>query len=128
MKEDEIMIHDYSILDYNINFKEKKIKFTFQKEEKYSTVEFFEFLTYNFNFPLEFNIIYEIQQYSIENFLDTNKELLDKWKNQFWPIDYENEIELKKYLIDNNYNYYYISSSYGLEGWVLAKDINIKQR
>lgn len=37
---------------------------------------------------LEFSMIYEIQQYSIENFLDTNKELLDKWKNQFWPIDY----------------------------------------
>ena len=43
-----------------------------------------------------------------------------------WPINYTNSEELKKYLIENKYQYIKINSSYGMYGWIIAKDYTIK--
>ncbi len=41
--------------------------------------------------------------------------------------DYENIEELKKYLLENQYKYIKIFSSWGLNGWVLAKSVLWKE-
>ncbi|MEB2280723.1 hypothetical protein LAV73_12015 [Lysinibacillus xylanilyticus] len=52
-----------------------------------------------------------------------NKELLDKEKDYLWPMDYEKVVDLIKYIKGNNYHYYKIYASYGLNGWILSKSV-----
>jgi hypothetical protein len=40
-------------------------------------------------------------------------------------MDYDTEKELTERLLKDQYSYYVISSSYGLNGWVLAKSYEI---
>ena len=42
-----------------------------------------------------------------------------------WPIDYQTEQELTDFLVDNEYKYIKINSSYGMFGWILAKSYKI---
>lgn len=44
---------------------------------------------------------------------------------QGWPVSYDSYDELQIRLIEEKYKYMVISSSYGLSGWVLAKNVEI---
>lgn len=67
----------------------------------------------------------DIAQYDLDHFIDGNLNLLEKHKPHSWPTYYKNTIELKELLFKEQYKYYVIFSSYGLNGWVLAKQMKI---
>lgn len=58
---------------------------------------------------------------------EQNAKILDERKNHCWPIYYKTIEELDAILINDNYTYYIIYSAYGLNGWILAKEIEIKK-
>ncbi|MTI49248.1 MAG: hypothetical protein FH761_15555 [Firmicutes bacterium] len=68
------------------------------------------------------SIIFDIEKYSIDYFIKNNSDLLEKHKSYSWPMNYDTIEELREKLVREEYSYYVISSSYGLNGWILAKN------
>lgn len=88
-------------------------------------IEFIDVLAHMFETQLPGSILLDISQFEINSFVKDNKELLEKQKDSAWPMYYEKSEDLLEYLLHENYNYYVISASYGLNGWVIAKEYNI---
>lgn len=61
----------------------------------------------------------------IESFIPQNRDILKSRKDHLWPINYESEEELFSYLQYNQYHYYVIQSSYGMNGWVVSKEMKV---
>ncbi|MGG3835499.1 hypothetical protein ABEV00_00555 [Paenibacillus thiaminolyticus] len=68
------------------------------------------------------SIILNIEKGDLIDFLKDNKELLTQGYEYSWPSDYNTTEELMEKLEIEGYSYYIINSSYGLNGWVLAKE------
>jgi hypothetical protein len=88
-------------------------------------IKFTGVLAHLFEDHLYGSILLDIDNYEIDDFIDGNKEILEKHKPYGWPTYYETEFELKEMLIKEQYRYYVICSSYGFNGWVLAKKLEI---
>ncbi|GHU65715.1 hypothetical protein AGMMS49983_13910 [Clostridia bacterium] len=71
------------------------------------------------------NIIFDITEGLICDFLADNRELLKNRKNYGWPCVYENEPKLLDLLNSKKLRYFKMESSYGLFGWILAEDMKI---
>ncbi len=120
-------MHDYIISSYKIDLKNKTIEICAEDAEKKHTCTFLAegVLTHLFQTVLENNIILDIYESNIEKFIEENLYVLEKKKQEGWPINYENLEELKVYLNMNEYRYIIIRCSYGLQGWILAKYFKI---
>lgn len=121
-------IHDNEIVSYEIDLRKSKI--TFQtldgKEDSVTTtIEFTDVLAHMFETQLQGSIIFDISTFEISRFLKNNKELLEKQKDYGWPIYYEKTEDLLEHLQSKKYNYYVISASYGLNGWIIAKGYKV---
>ena len=122
-------VHDNEIISYSVNLKAGEIAMkTLRKEDKL-TVEYLLIfngvLAHYFENEINGSIIFDVEESDINTFLKDNKRLLTVRKAQCWPIYYDNLEELINKLRKRKYSYYIISSSYGLSGWVLAKNFNI---
>lgn len=71
------------------------------------------------------NIIFDIERNSIIELLEQEKDLFTKKRNYGWPISYNTTDDLLKHLQDGGYYCFDITSSYGLYGFVIAKDMEI---
>jgi hypothetical protein len=122
-------VHDNEIVSYKVDLKNHKIIVHTQYQEsalvKDIDIIFHDVLVHLFQNELSGSIIFDIEKYEIGQFLKNNSELLKKKKNYCWPMDYDTEKELTERLLKDQYSYYVISSSYGLNGWVLAKSYEI---
>ena len=121
-------MHDNYIIDYTVNLSQKKIVLTTYNKsvQRKEIVYFDDVLTHEFKCILEYNQILDINSYDIESFFNENRHELKLLHCSCWPINYSNLEELKKYLIENKYQYIKINSSYGMYGWIIAKDYTIK--
>ena len=124
---DEYM-HDNYIIDYTVNLSQKKIVLkTYNKYVQQNEIVYFnDVLTHEFKCILEYNQILDINSYDIECFFSENQHELKLLHCSCWPINYTNSEKLKKYLVENKYQYIKINSSYGMYGWIIAKDYTIK--
>lgn len=121
-------MHDYEVISYEINLKNEKIKLIAQlpgaKNQAY--LKFDGVLAHYFENELSGSIILDVVEETLTNFLSYNKNLLDERKNQAWPMYYKEISQLEEKLKSENLKYYIIGSSYGLGGWVLAKNMIIE--
>lgn len=119
-------VHDNEIVSYEVNLRSEKIIM----HTEYQTSSIFKkmdlifsgVLVHLFEQELPGSIILNIIRYDIIEFLEDNSELLKKHKPYCWPFYYKTEEELREKVTTGEYYYYVISSSYGLNGWVVAKD------
>ncbi|MEK3717329.1 hypothetical protein [Paenibacillus sp. FSL R7-0333] len=121
-------IHDNEIVSYTVDLQKSKITFQTlggKDNEVPVRIEFIDVLAHMFETQLQGSILLDISQFEISRFVKSNKELLEHQKDSAWPIYYEKRADLLEYLLHENYNYYVISASYGLNGWVVAKEYNI---
>lgn len=121
-------VHDHEIVSYNVDLQNSKIIFnTLGGKENLTpaTIEFVDVLMHMFETQLKGSVILDISQFEISRFVKSNKELLEHQKDSAWPMYYDKREDLLEYLLHENYNYYVISASYGLNGWVIAKDYNV---
>lgn len=118
-------MHDDYIVAYSVNLEEKNIIIqTYNNiKKKQGKICFSEVLTHSFKCILDYNIIFDIQECEISTFCRDNHEELIKMQEYCWPVNYQTEQELVELLINNNYKYIKINSSYGMYGWVLAKSV-----
>jgi hypothetical protein len=119
-----LSIHDNEIVSYEVDFRKSRITFQTvdgRDDSVTTTFEFTNVLAHMFETQLQGSVILDISSFEISRFLKSNKELLEKQKNYGWPIHYEKIEDLLEHLQNEKYNYYVISASYGLNGWVIAK-------
>ena len=109
----------------NITIYDHEVQSLDEHENEYIDIVFYNVLVHFFENQLSHSIIFDICKYDVNKFIKDNNQLLNKRKNYCWPIDYDNIEELISTLEKEEYNYYIISSSYGLEGWVLAKKVKL---
>lgn len=120
-----LSIHDNEILSYEVDLQNSKIKLHTiggHNDSVNIIIEFTDVLAHMFETQLQGSIIFDISTLEISRFLKHNKELLEKQKNYGWPMVYESLDEFLEHLQHEKYNFYVISASYGLNGWVVAKD------
>lgn len=121
------IIHDSTILNYQINFECSKIEVTVVTEKDIQLkISFEDLFAFHFENQLPDSILLDVVEANVNYFATDNKELLDKSKNYFWPMEYEYIEEIINFIKENSYKYYKLQASYGLNGWVLAKRVFIK--
>ncbi|WP_340027036.1 hypothetical protein MHB71_17065 [Paenibacillus sp. FSL H7-0940] len=121
-------LHDNIILSYEVDLENKKIRMRTRSSHtvpKNMDVLFSGVMAHAFDTPLHGSIILDLDEWDIEHFIPYNRELLEPGKGYGWPVSYDSYDELQIRLIEEKYKYMVISSSYGLSGWVLAKNVEI---
>ncbi|WNR45381.1 hypothetical protein [Paenibacillus roseipurpureus] len=81
-----------------------------------------------FEHQLKGSIILDIYESDIPKFIKENSELLRQHESYGWPVMYDSIDEMEQILIEGGYKYIILMSSYGLNGWVLAKNFEIITR
>lgn len=122
-------VHDNIILSYEVDLENERIRMrtrSYHSDLSEDTdILFSGVLAHSFETPFQGSIIFDIDEVALDHFINYNRELLEKGKDQGWPITYDTDKELETKLIDGEYLYFVISSSYGLSGWVLAKKVEM---
>ena len=126
------MVHDNEILSYEVDLQNDQIKIHTKYEGKQILEEtdiiFTDVLNHLFEQQLKGSIILDICESEIDLFIQENTELLIKNKNYGWPMYFESIDDIKRTLLEGNYKYIILMSSYGMNGWVLAKNYEIVTR
>lgn len=121
-------VHDNVIKSYTVDFENATLiintKYQDRKISENTDVIFTEYLTHVFDNEIRGSIIFDIEESSYKLFLES-EQVLKEQKNYGWPIAYKSEKELVDFLESNKYKAYEICSSYGLNGWVLAKQMDV---
>lgn len=122
-------VHDNIILSYEVDLENEKIRMRTRSHHPElhgdTDILFSDVLAHSFDTPLQGSIIFDIDDVGLDYFISYNRDLLEKGKGQGWPIMYETDEELETKLIEGEYLYFVITSSYGLSGWVLAKKLEM---
>ncbi|WP_340016282.1 hypothetical protein [Paenibacillus sp. FSL K6-1318] len=121
-------LHDNIILSYEVDLENERIRMHTRSSHevpKNMDVLFSGVMAHAFDTPLYGSIILDLDERDIEHFVPHNRELLESGKGQGWPVSYDSYDELQNQLIEEKYKYMVISSSYGLSGWILAKNVEI---
>lgn len=120
-------MHDSIISSYTVDLEKEELTITIYDEVKKAKgiIHIMGVLTHSFENVLKYSIILSIEQLPIEYLFVNNGEQILKGKEYVWPINYESEEQLKKYLIENKYKYIVLDSSYGMRGWVLAQKMEV---
>ena len=122
-----ISIHDNEVISYQVDLRNHKIILYTEASNNSEEVAvlFGDVFAHQFENQIEGSIILDIKKKGLNLFFKENKELLETQKNYGWPTIYENTDELSRRLIKEGYLYYVILSSYGLSGWVVAKQFDV---
>ncbi len=121
-------IHDNEIVSYEVNFQKSRVIFHTlggNGDSVTTIIEFIDVLVHSFETQLQGSIIFDISTLEVSRFLNGNKDLLEKQKNYGWPMHYEKIEDLLEHLQNEKYKYYIISASYGLNGWIVAKEYRV---
>ena len=123
-------MHDYIISAYKVDLKNKIIQIDAEdvKQRKRSKFIAEGVLTHSFESVLEYNIILDIEEINIDRFIEDNISMLEEKRRECWPIDYQTIDKLKDISLQNEYKYIKIRCSYGLQGWILAKEYQIRKK
>ncbi|MGX7149048.1 hypothetical protein [Enterococcus ureasiticus] len=118
-------LHDYEILNYNINFKNSLLTMDVTNEDSNKRIEFVGAIAHQFSDEIPYSIILDLDELDMKHFFSSNKDLLEEKKNSGWPLICSSVEELEKMLQESDIRYYVLYSSYGMTGWVLAERVEI---
>ena len=119
-------VHDNVILSYRVDLQNDQIiiytEYDNSRIVKETDIIFTDVFGHRFEQPLKGSIILCISESPISSFVEGNSELLLKSKDYGWPAMFESLEELQQVLIEGDYKYIDLMSSYGMNGWVVAKN------
>ncbi|MGY3777880.1 hypothetical protein [Isobaculum melis] len=119
------LIHDYEITTYHINFEKETLVIAIQNREYKKQIVFKGFFAYQFAKVIPYSIILDLEEHSLEDFYKYNQSLFEQKEKVNWPVKYHSPLELRQILDDKELKYYSIAASYGLNGWVLARNCEV---
>lgn len=121
-------VHDNKILSYSVDLQNDELTIHTQSDSTAADridIIFTGVFNHFFEQPLKGSIILAITESPIEHFIQENEELLNRNKGYCWPIVFDSADQIETVLIKGAYKYITLLSSYGLNGWVLARDMEI---
>ena len=125
-----ISIHDNLVLSYTIDCEKESITFhtVFYRDNEpheYTDMIFLRVAGYHFEGDNFRTILFNIYPSSPEEVYTSYHELFERRKNYAWPFSYNTKEELIEKLDKKGVKGFLISSSYGMEGFVLAEEMQI---
>lgn len=118
-------LHDYEILNYNVNFKNSLLTIDVTNDKSNKKIEFVDTIAHQFSDEIPYSIILDLEELDMKYFFSRNNDLLEEKKNSGWPLMYSSVEELEVMIDESNIRYYVLYSSYGMTGWVLAKKVQV---
>ena len=122
-----ISVHDNEVISYEVNLREKILIIHTKKDitNQYYDLIFSDVLIHYFQDEINGSIILDVCEYSIDEFLSKYSELLEpKMFPIFQSTSFIDE-EFKARLKNNSFFYYAITASYGFNGIVVSKKIQV---
>ena len=123
------MVHDNVIQSYMVDFEADTLtintSYLTDKINEKTKVIYTGYLAHIFVNEMKGSMIFDIQECLLDHFIKREFILLKQRQLSGWPISYETESELIMFFQTHEYKIYEISSSYGLCGWVFAKQMDI---
>ena len=124
-----IEVHDKKIINFMVNIDDENsfLKLVLKKDDIVEELIFDNFLLNSFtNFNNYQNVLSTIKEGDINKFLKLNQAFLEESLNYGSPRYLDSISELEEFLKNNDYKVYFLSASFGLNGWILAKDMTIQ--
>ena len=120
------LIHDSVITSYIASFEDQTLQLNTRNLKKEISIVYSGLLAHKFENVINNNIIFEISEVSIEEFMKyEEKNLLESTAYGFLIVQIGSIEELARVLIEKEYRVFYMISSLGLTGYIIAKDISI---
>jgi hypothetical protein len=124
-------IHDNHLLGYSVSVRDRTI--IFETEYPHSsppertTIQFEDVQAYFFQNDLMGTILFEIEEVSAGTLHVAYKSQFEEGLRYGWPLGWKHDSEsIFEFTARLGLKCFDVSSSYGLCGWVMCKDINIK--
>src|SRR5690349_14293085 len=126
----EISVHDNLIVSYTVDCQEQRItlRTAFDSNDLHEDTDviFSGVVGYHFEGDNFGTILFDIAQVSPEEVYSAYRDVFERRKSYAWPtIDSGTEQELMDKLRNRNVKGFLISSSYGMEGFVLAEEMRL---
>ena len=133
MSEKKISIHDNFLLGYEVRNTEREIVLKTEYREGHSTdrtdVVFTHVIAYSLIDDAFDTILFDVAEMDVNTFLEENWDVFEAGRKSGWPGNWVSSIEnTKTYLAQNSIRAYSIESSVGMNGWVLAKAVELVAR
>ncbi|MDR0298968.1 MAG: hypothetical protein LBI13_02645 [Streptococcaceae bacterium] len=120
--------HDYEIKNYKveINGENSYIEFIVSSDSMTKQIIFDKMLAFKIEDVNNFqNVILDILELNVDSLVQVNSLFFEKKRDYMWPIDFDTIQDLKDYLVQNSFKAFIISSSLGLNGWIIAKEMKV---
>jgi hypothetical protein len=123
----ELSVHDNFIYGYRVDCEGRRLilNTVFRDREpiEYTDVIFHEVLAHHFEHVLQSNILFDVEEIDVANFVQENAELFARsWQHGWPPLEYSGDlVQLINSIRAASVRAFAVSSSYGLAGWVLAR-------
>ena len=127
----EISIHDNSVLSYTVDYQERRIIFrtvyTDQEPQEHTNIIFTEVIAHHFDHDSAGTILFDVEEATLEQVYSAYQQVFERDKGYGWPnINYNTQTELVAALKARNIKGFLISSSYGMDGLVLAREMRME--
>jgi len=127
--ENEPSVHDNRIIAYSVFAAEKRIviqtEFCDRKPHELTNIVFDDVLAYHFENDLFGTIIFDVQEMDLSKLLKECSAMFDYGWRYGWPRGWDkNKEEIEVFVRRMNMRAFVLSASYGMTGWVLAKDVS----
>jgi len=127
-------VHDNIILSYQVDFKNERLilKTQYYRNDgacENTNIIFNNYFTHLFNRMIKGSVIFDVEECPLSFFLEREQKLFEDHKGYGWPILYKTDniqTELTEFIRKNSYKVFDIDPSYGLYGWVLAKQMEME--
>ena len=128
-------VHDNNVYAYSVLCEERRIvlhteSYPYGNPRQHTDVHFTGVLAHYFADELQGNILSDVTEVDPEWVTAEWAGVFAERKNYGWPdgIEYREPDELPALLRQRNFRAYRVSSSYGLQGWVLAEAVEFRPR
>ena len=123
---EELSVHDNHITGYEVDGKNRRIvlhtEFVTPDREEFTDVVFEGVFGYRFELDNFTNIVFGVEESTIEKLVRSEKPSFEYGVNYRWPGEWnKGPEEAIEYLTANGAKAYYLASSLGMVGWVAAK-------
>lgn len=123
----EISVHDNRIISYTVYSDLREIRICTEFEDEFTDVIFSDVEIYHFEGDNFRNIIFDIYEEDLTESYEQNSNLFSKLKNYGWiKFTYNSKKDLILKVKEMNLKAFVIHSSFGLNGFVWAKNLTVK--
>ena len=126
---EEISVHDNFLAGYEVHCEEHWIRIRTEFRDRgepfeFTEVFFSEVVAYDFKQDLFGSIIFDIEEIPLELLLKKCQAAFDEGRRYGWPRFWEGSLEgARQHLESQGIHAFQLQSSYGMDGWVLAKEM-----